>query len=164
MAALDTVFSRLDEHGLTLGAKKCHFCTSSVRFLGHVVSQDGIHPDPSKIAAIDRLSLDDVIDKKGLRASMGIFGYYRKFCKAYSTVATPLTSCLKDAYRLPRTPGSLVINWTSQQRTAFTELKRMLTSDTMLAHPDWTKPFTIDTDYFDTNDGSQAKSLKVWPK
>ena len=146
MTALDAVFNRLDEHGLTLGAKKCHFCTSSVRFLGHVVSLDGIHPDPSKIAAIDRLSLDDVIDKKGLRALMGIFGYYRKFCKAYSTVATPLTSCLKDAYRLPRTPGSLAINWTPQQRTAFTELKRMLTSDTMLAHPDWTKPFTIDTD------------------
>ena len=146
VATLDTVFTRLSEHGLTLGAKKCNFCTSSTKFLGHVVSVDGIHPDPDKISAIQRLSIDEIADKKGLRAMMGIFGYYRKFCKAYSTVAQPLTSCLKDAYKLPRTANANSIAWTAEQRVAFHELKRMLTDEAMLAHPDWTQPFTIDTD------------------
>jgi len=77
---------------------------------------------------------------------MGIFGYYRQFCKGYSTVASPLTSCIKEAYKLPRRPGTSNIAWSSEQRGAFDKLKLMLTKDAMLAHPDWTQPFIIDTD------------------
>jgi hypothetical protein len=70
--ALESDFSRLTVHGLTLNAKKCHFVTTSVRFLGHVVTADGIHQDPFKLEAVREEELPK--DKKGLRSILGLFG------------------------------------------------------------------------------------------
>ena len=49
IAALDAVLGRLEAQGLTLGADKCHLGASQVRFLGHLVTADGIKPDPDKV-------------------------------------------------------------------------------------------------------------------
>ena len=46
------VLRRLKECGLTLNSDKCKFSQSKVRFLGHIVGSEGIHPDPQKIKAI----------------------------------------------------------------------------------------------------------------
>jgi exodeoxyribonuclease III len=141
--ALDAVFSRLHAHGLTLGAKKCFFGTSEVKFLGHMVTPEGIRPDPSKIEAIAEMPMPK--DKKELRSTLGMFGYYRRFCKDYSAVAQPLNDCLRDDARLPRA-ASGEIQWSEIQLAAFMKLKAALTQDAMLTHPEWEQPFTIDTD------------------
>ena len=49
---LDTVFSRLKAANLKLRPEKCHFAKQKVMYLGHVISSEGIHPDPGKVAAI----------------------------------------------------------------------------------------------------------------
>jgi len=143
MAALEEVFQRLDLHGLTLGAKKCSFCVNEVRFLGHLITPDGIQPDPDKTMAIAAMELPN--DKKGLRSVLGLFGYYRKFCKDYSTVAAPLNSFLRNDKPLPRNPDGSVA-WTEAETRSFNTLKRMLTTKPMLAHPQWTEGFVVDTD------------------
>jgi hypothetical protein len=79
-------FERLRDHGLTLGAEKCHLCTSSVRFLGHLVTP--------KIEAIKQMQMPT--DKKGLWTTPGFFNYYRRFCKNYSSIAQPLNALLSD--------------------------------------------------------------------
>ena len=49
---LEEVFQRLEDHGFRLKEDKCVFLTHSVEYLGHLVDQEGIHPLPSKVAAI----------------------------------------------------------------------------------------------------------------
>ncbi|CAC5379680.1 unnamed protein product [Mytilus coruscus] len=49
---LREVFARLQSAGLKLKAKKCTLCTTKVRFLGHIVSEEGISTDPDKIKAV----------------------------------------------------------------------------------------------------------------
>ena len=143
IAALDAVLGRLEAQGLTLGADKCHLGASQVRFLGHLVTADGIKPDPDKVEAIKQLTLPE--DKKGLKSLMGLFSYYRKFCRDFSTIAAPLHKCLKHNYRVPRGSDGKAA-WSEEQHNAFKTLRNMLTQDTMLAHPDWSQPFILDTD------------------
>ena len=143
LKALEKVFDRLRDYGLTLGAKKCKFAVKEVNFLGHVVNEHGIRPDPAKTSAISRLHLPN--DKKGLRSTLGIFGYYRKYVQNYSSVAQPLNAVLAKNYTLVKDKNGQV-QWTEKERTAFEHLKRELTRDSILAHPDWSKPFIVDTD------------------
>jgi hypothetical protein len=144
LAALRAVFERLRDHGLTLGAEKCHLCTSSVRFLGHLVTADGIRPDPIKIDAIQDWKMPT--DKKSLQSTLGFFNYYRRFCKNYSSIAQPLNVLLKDKTKLPLDQLTGAVVWTPDQLKSFEILKSTLLRDAVLAHPDFTQPFIIDTD------------------
>ncbi|PRQ30153.1 putative nucleotidyltransferase, Ribonuclease H [Rosa chinensis] len=76
---LSRVFSRLEDNQLKVKLSKCAFGTKSVEYLGHIISDKGVSVDPEKIEAIrnwkKRMTL------KGLRAFLGLSGYYRKFCK-----------------------------------------------------------------------------------
>ena len=49
---LRNVFQRVQDAGLRLKANKCHFAQSKVSYLGHIVSKNGVEPDPSKIQAV----------------------------------------------------------------------------------------------------------------
>ena len=57
------VFERLRVHNLKLAPKKCHLMRSSVKFLGHFVSKDGISNDPEKVRAIVDLCERDLMDE-----------------------------------------------------------------------------------------------------
>ena len=52
---LTAVLKRLSSAGVTLNGKKCQFYQNSIRFLGHLIDKDGIHPDPDKVAAISEM-------------------------------------------------------------------------------------------------------------
>ena len=50
------VLSQLNDLGMTLNSEKCMFAHHSVKFLGHVIDRNGIHPDSNKVAAIEQAS------------------------------------------------------------------------------------------------------------
>ena len=68
---------------------KCEFWLRSVKFLGHVVSQEGIHVDPSKIKAIEGWAVPTTPTE--IRQFLGHAGYYRIFIYNFSRTAKPLT-------------------------------------------------------------------------
>jgi len=83
----------LRKHQLKEKFSKCHFWEREVRFLGHVVSENGIAVDPGKVATVqDWPTPKNVTD---VRSFLGLAGYYRKFIQDFSKIAAPLTQLTK---------------------------------------------------------------------
>src|SRR6266511_5232245 len=68
------VFEVLRAASLIMKPKKCKFAQKELRFLGHIISSEGIRTDPDKIAKMVTLSLP--INLKELRLRLGLFSYY----------------------------------------------------------------------------------------
>ena len=132
---LEEVFKRLRAAGLTLKPSKCVFARSQVHFLGHVISQEGIRPNPEKVSAIEKYPVPKTV--KDVRAFLGICNYYRRFVRDFAKKASPLV-------RLTR--KDVKFDWNSQCQTAFETLKSALASDLVLAFPDFSKEFILQTD------------------
>ena len=132
---LREVFERLRNAGLKLKKKKCYFFKKELAFLGHVISEKGIHPDPDKIAAVNNQPAPSNL--RELRQFLGLASYYRKFVEGFAKIAAPLNQLMKK---------ETSYEWKSQHQEAFEYLKKRLVTTPILVHPDFNKPFTIMTD------------------
>src|ERR1700675_468903 len=132
---LELIFSRLCEHKLYAKLERCQFMQNEIKFLGHLVSAEGICVNPDKVKAIVDWPTPKTV--KDVRAFLGISGYYRKFIQNYSKVAAPLTELLKDEQRF---------KWGEEQQHAFDTLKHATTSAPILILPDMLLPFKVTTD------------------
>ena len=120
--ALESVKKCLAEAGVTLNEQKCHYRQKSIRYLGHVISADGIQPDPSKLEAIQALPEPSSVPE--LRRVLGLFNYIGKFLPNMAAVSAPLRVLLK-------TDNSWC--WEPSQAEAFAKLKSMAMSAPSLA-------------------------------
>ena len=64
--------------------KKCDFVKKELKFLGHIISKEGIRIDPEKIAKMFTLSLPTNL--KELRLRLGLFSYYQQYIKGFSDI------------------------------------------------------------------------------
>ena len=135
MAHLETCFDRLRQANLTLKPNKCSFVTKSVNYLGHVISKDGILPNPDKTKVIDTFPAPK--NQKEVRRLLGLTNYYKRFCKNYSTIVAPLNNLLKLDTEW---------DWSDECNNAFVTLKKFLTSPPLLSYPDTSKEFILTTD------------------
>nr|XP_028945303.1 uncharacterized protein LOC114819816 [Malus domestica] len=119
---------------LKVKLSKCSFGQDQIAYLGHTISGKGVAVDPSKIKAIKDWPRPTSL--KGLRGFLGLTGYYRKLFKHYGLLAKPLTNMLKQ--------GSF--SWSTDSLKAFEALKQVLSTTSVLALPDFTKPFVVETD------------------
>ena len=134
------VLEKLLEANLKLKRKKCVFGTSSVEYLGHVISKDGVAMDPKKVKSI--LEWPRPKSVTDVRSFLGMVGYYRKFLKHFAEISAPLVELTKKGV-----PWS----WDATQQYAFDALKEMLTDAPTLLIPDTTpgQSFVIHTDASD---------------
>jgi hypothetical protein len=132
---LKAVPEKFREAGLTLTAKKCQFGKSSVKFLGHVVSSNGIGMNPEKVDAIKACQVPTT--RRQLRAFLGMIGCYSNFVERYADQAKPLYELTKPSKKF---------NWTPEASKAFQGLKDAIIHDLVLAHPIFGKPFILRTD------------------
>ena len=98
---LSTVLQQFRDQNLNVKASKWSFASDKVVYLGHTVSQHGIHTDPLKAQAITDLTAPSNLDE--LRSFLGLVGYYRRFIPRFATVASPLTALTKKGVRFVRT-------------------------------------------------------------
>ncbi|XP_056644813.1 uncharacterized protein LOC130450456, partial [Diorhabda sublineata] len=115
---------------------KCEFLRKEVAYLGHIVTPEGVKPNPDKILAIQKFPIPK--NSKQLKGFLGLLGYYRKFIKDFSKLTKPLTIRLKK---------DAIINVNdSDYVECFEMCKNMLMNEPILQYPDFTKPFNLTTD------------------
>nr|GFA83861.1 hypothetical protein [Tanacetum cinerariifolium] len=90
---LRTVLQTLRQEKLYAKFSKCEFWLSSVAFLGHVVSTEGIAMDPAKVEAITKWPRPTSVTE--VRSFLGLAGYYRRFVEGFSRLALPLTKLMR---------------------------------------------------------------------
>ncbi|GBG80065.1 hypothetical protein CBR_g30431 [Chara braunii] len=135
---LHIVLQRLGDHRFYAKLSKCSFAQPKVDFLGHQVSEHGLHMDDSKIQAI--VDWPTPTSLPALRSFLGLTNYYGHFLKNYAQYSSQLT---------PLTRGHLPFHWTPNHEDAFRSLKRLVTSAPVLHLPDYSRPFIVTTDVSD---------------
>ena len=124
----------LRQHRLYAKLSKCSFGLKQVDYLGHTVSGNGVAVDVSKVQAL--LDWPQPQNLKQLRGFLGLTGYYRKFIQGYATIVAPLTQLLKKDNFL----------WNPLAADAFNKLKIALTNAPVLALPNFSQQFVLETD------------------
>ena len=146
---VEQVLQKFKECGITLNLKKCLLAQNQLPFLGHVVSKEGIKPDPSKVKAVKDFQRPSTVTE--LRSFLGMTGQLRKFVKDYAMIARPLNGMLAEA-RTPVWRGGST--WTKEECEAFEKLKEVVTDEAMLAHPNFELPFVLWCDASDYGTGA----------
>ncbi|XP_028065965.1 uncharacterized protein LOC114268932 [Camellia sinensis] len=121
---LRSILQLLREHRLYAKYEKCEFWLSEVKFLGYLVSGDGVMVDSSKIEAVQ--NWEQLKNASEVRNFLGLAGYYRQFVKNFSSIASPLTRLTCKGVRFV---------WSETCENAFRELKLRLTTAPILIIP-----------------------------
>ena len=124
LARLRCVMDRLKAAGLKLKATKCDWFQHSVRYLGHVVSSQGVQCDPEKIAAVKDWPAPTTVTQ--VRGFIGFASYYRRFIPQFSEIAFPLTNLTRKSAKF---------QWSEECQQAFELLKQQLISAPILSYP-----------------------------
>ena len=143
------VLGRLRSARLKLKPEKCRLMQRSVCFLGHVISERGIATDPEKTRMVSEWPVPVLI--KEVRSFLGLTGYYRRFVRNYAAIAAPLHFLTKK---------DQPFMWTEETQEAFDALKEALTSPPILAMPNDTGEFVLDTDASDRTIGAVLSQMQ----
>ncbi len=156
-ARLLKVLDRLEEYGLKISLDKCQFCQPQVKYLGHIVSTEGISTDPGKVQAI--LDWKKPVDLKSLCSFLGFCGYYRRFIANYSSIVRPLTELTKDYLPTQKKKKSGSIEkqyfkvsepfadrWDKACDDSFEKIINCVTHAPVLAFADPSKPYILHVD------------------
>ena len=130
-----TVLERLRKYDVQLKRRKCNFMMDKVTYLGHEVSAQGIQPTEEKVQAIRKMRAPTSLHE--LRVLLGMVNYYGKFLPNMSTLLAPWYALLKKDFEF---------KWTKACEDAFSQIKKLMTSDSVLVHYDPRKKLTIACD------------------
>ncbi len=93
LSRIKHLFARKSDARLTVNLAKCEFAKATVTYLGKVVGQGNVCAVQAKVSATEEYPVPTT--KKELQRFLGLVGYYRSFCKNFSTVVAPLTDLPK---------------------------------------------------------------------
>ncbi|GBG59681.1 hypothetical protein CBR_g49947 [Chara braunii] len=136
---LRDVLDRLHRQGFYAKLSKCRFAQHKVDFLGHYVSDQGLHMDDAKITAVAEWPAPT--SAKQLCSFLGLTSYYSNLIRGYARYSYVLTSTL-----LRKNPPWA---WTPLHEDAFRALKKAVTCAPVLHVPDFDRPFILTTDALD---------------
>ena len=132
---LKIVLQTLREKKLYAKLSKCDFWLKEISFLGHIVSAEGVRVDPVKIEAVVNWKPPRSVTE--VRSFLGLAGYYRRFVKGFSVIASPLTKLLRKG---------VLFEWSDKCQNSFEQLKEMLVEAPVLTQPTSGKEYTLYSD------------------
>ncbi|CAH2090167.1 unnamed protein product [Euphydryas editha] len=132
---LNSIFQRMRDFNLKLQPDKCEFLRREVCYLGHIITERGVKPNPEKVRAVTEYPIPK--SARDIKSFLCLVSYYRRFIPEFSKIAKPLTSLLKK---------DVPFKWENPHQLSFETLKVKLTSAPLLIYPDFTKPFVLTCD------------------
>ena len=129
--SLQDLFERCKDRGIVLNPDKMKLRMSEVSFMGHLLTNKGLKPDPAKVEAIVKMPKPQ--DVEGVQRLNGFVNYLAKFLPKLSDVLEPTR---KD------TPW----DWSSEQDQAFASVQRLVTEVPVLCYYDPSQDLTIQCD------------------
>ena len=141
---VDVVLTKLDASGFTARPSKIFSGYTELDFLGHVVGNGFLRPQPDKIKKI--LNIQPPRSKRQVRSLLGLIGYYRRFIPEFASVVAPISDLLSDK-------KSHKICWSQKCQDALSAIQTLLSSHPILLLPDLEKDFIVRTDASSTGIG-----------
>ncbi|XP_062708139.1 uncharacterized protein K02A2.6-like [Aedes albopictus] len=132
---LEAVLRRLQEFGFTIKAEKCSFGQKQIKYVGHLIDEQGLRPDPAKIEAICNMPAPTNVTE--VRSFLGAINYYGKFVPSMRKLRYPLDELLKADRKFA---------WTAECEKSFTTFKQVLQSDLLLTHYNPQLPIVVSAD------------------
>ena len=146
---LEEVFRRLREANVKLNQKKCTFVERRIEYLGHVVTPEGIFPDPGKVEVVKNFPTPASL--KELKSFLGSANYYLRFIKGFSEIASPLNALTKKGVNFC---------WSESCADAFDRLERVLISAPVVAFPNFNEQFLLCVDASSTGIGFAVAQIQ----
>jgi transposase InsO family protein len=132
------VLQRLRDAGLQVDLKKCEFSVTRTKYLGFIISTDGIEVDPEKVSAV--VNWEAPVNVRGIQSFLGFCNFYRRFIQDYGRIAKPLVRLTKSG---------VPFQFDRACWDAFEELKSRLTTAPVLRHYNADYECMIETDASD---------------
>ena len=132
---IENFLATLEENGLKLNLEKCVFGRNKIKYLGFVLSKEGISPDKRNIEAVQQFTKPKTLTE--LRSLCGALSYFRRFIPNFSLIMQPIYALTKKEN---------LQEWKEQHDRILDLMKKMLTEAPVLAPPDFSKNFEIETD------------------
>lgn len=133
---LGKIFNRLRETKLKIQIDKCSFLQHQTEFLGHILTPQGVKPNPKKVEIIQNLKTPNT--QRKIKSFLGMTGFYRKFIKNYAKIAFPMTKFLKKNEKVNINDPNFIV--------AFQKLKDILINPPILRYPNFNRKFKLITD------------------
>ena len=146
---LRQLFQRLQDHDLVVNVAKCCFSLNKIDFLGHLITQHGITPSPSKVDAVRQFKQPSTV--KGLQEFVGMVNFYHRFIPDAAKIMMPLFAALSGK------PKTLV--WSEDMIKSFQDTKSALARAAMLTHPRHNVPISLTVDASDHAVGAVLQQL-----
>ncbi|KAI5089291.1 hypothetical protein C0J45_20699, partial [Silurus meridionalis] len=157
-----SMFSILDQalqhHAVKLRAEKCEMFQKEVRYVGRLVSAEGVRIDPKDLEAVMALKTKTPQIVGDLRRILGFLSYYRSYIQDFAKIAKPLYELLQVKSSItqplprpckskgPQLPSKTPIIWKAEHQSTLERLVNMLTNPPVLAYPNFEEPFVLHTD------------------
>jgi len=133
---LITVLNKIQSAGIKLSRNKCVFSAKSVKYLGHIINENGIETDSSKTDKVKNWPTPKSV--KDIQSFLGLANYYRRFVKNFSEIVGPLEACLGNKH--------VKFEWSVDMEASFVKIKDSLINAPILKHPSNSDIFILDTD------------------
>ena len=134
-AELDKLLTNLFNAGLVVNRQKSEFFCSTVKFLGHLLTQNGLIPSEDKIAGLKSFAIPKTI--KQVRRFLGLINYYRKFIPHAAQLQQPLTRLMQKG---------VVFEWSAECQNSFQKLIEAVLNASILTYPSAEDEYVLTTD------------------
>ena len=138
---LHTVLGRLRAAGLKLAPSKCRLFQTTLKYLGHQITPDGVSIDPDRTQIITDWQPPTSI--KEAKRTFGFFSWFRKFVPSFTSISEPLVNLC----------NSETFYWNQELDDSFSQLRDAMANDTVLSYPRRDCPFILYTDSSSTGSG-----------
>lgn len=135
LETLEVVLQRLQEHGVCLNMEKCYFLQDEIEYLGYIIKEGQVSPNPTKVVAIKEFPVPK--DVHQIRQFLGLVGHFRKFVPRFAFLSKPLTTLLKKNAQW---------SWSFSQQEAYEKLKELMVKEPVLTLYDSNRETILYTD------------------